>query len=128
MFSYFILMQRYSIICYVANRDKTNNNTNTLSNQLPYDEASQHQSIAVSSEGSIYSIAFNTAEISSLIAVIRLDEYMDRTSSLLILTSDVFFHTLTIFSNGKRIMVGVLKPTPSYSKTVFLSLDFSRKS
>ena len=52
MFSYFNFMQRYSIICYITNRDKTNN-TDTLLNHLPYDEVSQHQSIAVSSEVSI---------------------------------------------------------------------------
>lgn len=73
-------------------------------------------------------IAFNTAEISSLIAIIRLEANMDWTSSLLILTNEVFFHSLTILSNEKRIMAGVLKPTPSFSNTIFLPPAFSRIS
>lgn len=43
---------------------------------------------------------------------------MDWVFSWLILTRCVSFHDAAILSNGKRMMEGVLNPTPSSSNTV----------
>ncbi len=51
---------------------------------------------------------------------------MDWVFSWLILTRCVSFHDAAILSNGKRMMEGVLNPTPSSSNTVRFSLACSK--